>query len=100
MQQRGADKVRGIARAELSHRLGAMAFESSRADAHPQGALLVGAPFTDEVQNLALALRQRLLTRLRCEHDARRAVLGPAGTHFPASRAAWHGDGFFLRTGN
>src|SRR5450432_1303365 len=61
MQQRLTDEVRRVSCPELSHRLGAMAFESPWADTHPQGALLVGVPLADEVQNLALAPRQGFL---------------------------------------
>jgi hypothetical protein len=47
VQQRLANQVRGVSRSELSHSLGAMAFEGPWADPHPQGALFIGAPFAD-----------------------------------------------------
>src|SRR5258705_8437462 len=95
VQQRLANKVRGVSRPELSHGLGAMAFEGPWADPHPQGALFIGAPFADEVQDLALALRQRLLAGVRCKHDARRAntIPGLAGSRLINSLAAWHSSG-------
>ena len=82
VQQRLANKVRGVSCPELSHSLGAMAFEGPWADPHSQGALFIGAPFADEVQDFALALRQRLLAGVRCKHDARRAdtIAGLAGS--------------------
>jgi hypothetical protein len=49
MQKSFPDKVRGISRAKLSHRFGAMTFEGPRTNAHPQGALFVGITFADEV---------------------------------------------------
>src|ERR1700682_3342111 len=61
MQQRGTDQVRRVARAKLSHRFGAMAFERPRADMNSQRAFLVGAAFADEIQDLALAPCQGLL---------------------------------------
>ena len=61
MQKRQADEIGGISCAKLSHRLGAMAFKGPWADAHPHRALLVGAALADELENLALALGQRLL---------------------------------------
>src|SRR6187397_37497 len=84
MQQRGADQIRRVSRSELSHRLGAMAFEGSRADAHSQRALLVGATLADEVQNLALAPGQGFLAGLRRKHDVRRPLLGAAGPRLPS----------------
>ena len=54
------DKVSGVSRAKLSHRFGAMTFECPRANAHPQGTLFVGTAFADQVQNLPLAIGQRL----------------------------------------
>ena len=56
--KRRADEVRGVARAELAHRLGAMAFEGSRTDTHLEGALLVRMTLADQFQHLALAMGQ------------------------------------------
>src|SRR6202051_2910516 len=75
MQQRQADEIRGVSRAELSHRLGAMALEGPWADLHPQSALLVGVALADETENLALASRQRLLAGFGGKHHARGAVV-------------------------
>jgi hypothetical protein len=61
MQKSFPDKVRSVSRAKLSHRFGAMTFKGPWTNAHPQGALFVGIAIADEVQNLALALCQRLL---------------------------------------
>ena len=78
MQQRGPHQIRRVPRAELSHRLGAVALERSRADLHPKRALLVGITFTDQVQDLALALGQRFAVCLREHGTGRRAVISPS----------------------
>src|ERR1700682_368383 len=84
LQQRLADKIRGVARAKLAHGFGAMAFESPWADIHPHGTLLVGASFADQAEHLALALGQRLAAGLRQNHHARRATaILAAGLAFP-----------------
>src|SRR6478609_8691590 len=70
MQERQTDKVRRISRAQLSHRLGAMALESPWADMHPQRTLLVGVAFADQAQHLTLAPGQGLLVRGGRNHDA------------------------------
>jgi hypothetical protein len=89
MQQRQADETRGVSRAELSHRLGAMALEGPWADLHPQGALLVGVTLADETENLTLAARQGLLAAFGRKHHARRAVfLGVAGAAVRSRLAA------------
>src|SRR5690348_4880398 len=71
LQQHGADEVGGVARPELSHRLCAMTLEGARADLHAKRALLVGIAFTDQVEDLALALGQRLLAGIRRQHGGR-----------------------------
>lgn len=71
MQKGFPNEVRGVPRSELSHGLGAMTFERPRTDADPQGALLVGMTFADKLQNLALALRQRLSAGLGRHRRAR-----------------------------
>ena len=57
MQQRRADQIRGVARPELAHRLGAMALERARAYLHPQRALLVRIALADQPQHFALRRR-------------------------------------------
>lgn len=70
-QQRGPHELRRIARGELAHHLGAMAFERARTDAHSQRALLVGTTFADELQDFTLTPGQRTLAGLRGERRAR-----------------------------
>src|SRR5580692_1467617 len=74
MQQRRADQVSRISRAQFPHGFGAVSLEGARTDAHPQGSLLVRATLADQVQNLALALGQRPLAGVRREHDTRRMM--------------------------
>src|ERR1700682_3661595 len=89
IQQRGTDQVRRVARAKLWHRFGAIAFERPRADMHSQRALLVGAAFADEVQDLALAPCQGLLGGARWKHHARRAAVpAVAAPRLPSGVAA------------
>src|SRR5258707_11014341 len=72
VQQSGANQIRRVSRAKLAHGLRPMTLERARADLHPQRALLVGISLADELQDLAFTLGQRLLTKLRRDHDARR----------------------------
>ena len=100
MQKRLPDKVRGVSRAKLSHRFGAMTFERPRTNAHPQRALFVGIAFTDEVQNLALAPRQRLPAAIGWKHRTCRAdgVFAVSGRCLK-SNGATRPDGSALKAG-
>ncbi len=90
-QQRGPHELRRIARAELAHHLGAMAFERARTDAHSQRALLVGTTFADELQDFTLTPGQRTLAGLRGERRARPMVSRGARCAF--REFAWTIDG-------
>ena len=81
MQKRRADQVRGVARAQLPHRFGAVALKRPRADPHPQGALLVRIALADQLQDLALAPRERLLARFRRQYDTWRTAAVLAASH-------------------
>ena len=74
MQQRRADEVRSVARAELTHHLCPVALEGARADLHAKRALLVGIAVADQVEDLALPPGQRLLVGIRQCRDGRRAA--------------------------
>jgi hypothetical protein len=56
--QRHADQVGYVLGAELCHEMGAMGFESARADSQPMPALLVGTAAGDQGQYLMLPWRQ------------------------------------------
>src|SRR6185437_9148221 len=71
LQQGSADEVGRVARPELSHRLCAMTLEGARADLHAKRALLVGIALADQIEDLALALGQRLLAGIRRWHGGR-----------------------------
>src|SRR5215813_3582191 len=78
MQQRRADQIRGIPRAELSHRFCPVTLEGAWADLHAKRALLVRIALADQIEDLALALGQRLLAGVRCEHGSGPAAVLPA----------------------
>src|SRR5215470_12531002 len=91
MQQGGADQIGRVARAQLAHGFGAVAFEGARADLHPQGTLLVGIAPADEVQHLAFTFGQGFLAKFSREHHARGAtalawMLGPPLPTVPCIR--------------
>src|SRR5215813_7962562 len=75
MQERRADQIRSVARAELSHRLCPVALECARTDLHAERALLVRIALADQLQNLALAFGQGLLAGVRRKHGSGRATV-------------------------
>jgi hypothetical protein len=97
MQESRADKVCRIPRSKLSHRLGAMTLEGPGADPHQQSALLVGMSLADQTQNLALALRQRLLARAGKKYPAGAAnVFAVTGPRLPPGLASGRSTGSSL----
>ena len=55
--QRHADQIGYVLGAELRHEMGAMGFESARADSQPVSALLVGTAASDQGQYFMLSWR-------------------------------------------